>query len=62
MLGSPAKDVMLITLSFQSGSNQRPADYKSAALPTELWKQFRKVEDGSVDIYFYDWHYYGEYF
>ena len=24
--------------SFQSGSNQRPADYKSAALPTELWK------------------------
>ena len=26
--------------SLQSDSNQRPADYKSAALPTELWRQF----------------------
>ena len=25
------------TLSHQSGSNQRPTDYKSVALPAELW-------------------------
>ena len=23
-------------------------------------KKIRKVEDGSVDIYFYDWHYYDD--
>ena len=27
-------------MSLLSGSNQRPADYKSAALPTELRRQF----------------------
>ena len=26
------------TLSFQQGSNLRPAHYKYAALPAELWK------------------------
>ena len=30
--------------------------------PAELRNQkYRKVEDGSVDIYFYDWRYLGEY-
>jgi hypothetical protein len=40
MLGSPAKDIMPITLSFQSESNQQPTHYKCVALPVELWKQF----------------------
>jgi hypothetical protein len=40
MLGSPAKDIMTITLSFQSESNQQPTHYKCVALPVELWKRF----------------------
>ena len=87
-----------LALSLATDLNRRPADYKSAALPTELARhyggvsskaavivlivhlpleldivsngpayfrdvlaanvfKFRKVEDGCVDIYFYDWHF-----
>jgi len=31
----------LIFKSLQSESNQRPTDYKSVALPAELWRLFR---------------------
>ena len=87
---------LLSSLSLATDLNRRPADYKSAALPTELARRVpeegldtytqaisantapfyitarlivvhtiysatlayvRKVEDGCVDIYFYDWLY-----
>jgi hypothetical protein len=40
----------LPTMSPQSDSNQRPSDYKSEALPTELWRLNRgaKVRDKAL--------------
>ena len=44
LLKSPHKKSRNISVSAckspQSGSNQRPTDYKSVALPAELWRHF----------------------
>ena len=68
MLSVLIKLLFLKTISLKvSGSrgirtpNAKATDLQSAERPIAQYSQVRKEEDGSVDILFYDWRYFGVY-